>query len=96
MENLDTPLAGEPGSLRSQLVEKWGRRGIIARTDSPSMGRKIDQLTRLVSRRDVVPADVLDDRAEMLADLRSRVSSMHVELQALVREVRARRTSPQR
>jgi hypothetical protein len=90
---LDTPLAGEPGSLRSQLIELWGRRGTIARTDSPSMRRKIDLLTRPVSRREVVPADVLDDRAEMLADLRSRVASMHVELQALVREVRAHQTT---
>jgi hypothetical protein len=90
---LDTPLAGEPGSLRRQLVDRWVRRGTIARTDSPSARRKIDLLTRPISRREVVPADVLDDRAEMLADLRSRVAGMHVELQALVAEVRAHRTA---
>lgn len=90
---LDTTLAGEPDSLRRQLVERWVRRGTVSRADSPAMRRKIDLLTRPVSRREVIPADVLDDRAEMLADLRTVVSGMHVELQNLVREVRARRAT---
>ena len=91
---LDTPLAGEPGSLRSRLVEQWTRRGTLPRGDSPAVRHTLDLLTRPISRREVVPADVLDDRAEMLADLRSGVAGLHVELQELVREVRAQRTAP--
>jgi hypothetical protein len=87
---LEVPLAGEPGSLRSQLMEQWMRRGSIPRTESRERRQKIDLLTRPLWRREVVSADVLADRAEMLADLRSRVAGMHVDLQRLMREVRAR------
>lgn len=91
---LDTPLFGEPASLRAQLVERWRQRGTLPSGDSPKARRKIELLTRPLSSGERVPADVLDDRAEMLADLRARVAGMHVDVEALLREVRAPAARP--
>ena len=91
---LDTPLAGEPASLRSQLLERWARRGTVPRDRSPAALSKIGLLTRPLSARQVVSAEVLDDRAEMLADLRARVAGMRVDVQLLVRYVRGKRLPP--
>lgn len=91
---LDTPLAGEPASLRAQLLERWVRRGTVPADRSPAALRKIALLTRPLSSRQKVPADVLEDRAEMLSDLRARIAGMHVDVQRLVRYVRAERVTP--
>jgi hypothetical protein len=90
---LDTPLAGAPTSLRNQLIQDWQRRGNISLDDSPSARRRIDLLTRPLSAHEVIHADVLDDRAVMLADLHGRVAAMHVDMELLIREVRARRVA---
>jgi hypothetical protein len=92
---LDAPLAGEPASLRAQLFERWVRRGTVPADRSPEALRKIALLTRPLSARQNVPADVLEDRAEMLSDLRARIAGMHVDVQRLVRYVRAKRVTPQ-
>jgi hypothetical protein len=86
---LDTPLAGDPGSARGQLLERWRQRGTLPRDTSGPARRKLELLTRPLGSRQVVSADALNDRAEMLADLRARVAGMHVDVQSLVRKVRA-------
>jgi hypothetical protein len=91
---LDTPLYGEPASQRVQLLQMWQHRGAIALDDSPAARRKIDLLTRPLSPREVVAAGVLDDRAAMLADLHGRVAAMHVDVEALIHEVRRTRAFP--
>jgi hypothetical protein len=88
---LDSPLPGAKGSIRQELVEKWTREH---RLPSPPAAdtRRLDLLTkpiRAAIRR--VDADVLDSRADMLADVRERLSSFSVDLELVWREVQARR-----
>jgi hypothetical protein len=88
---LDTPLAGEPASLRSQLVQRWVHQGSVSLDNTPAARRKIDLLTRPISRNEAIPAADLGDRTEMLIDLRASISGMHDDVHALVEHVRAQR-----
>jgi hypothetical protein len=85
---LDTRLPGEPASLRSQLRTAWVEDGTLPATPSADTQRTIDLLTRPISARESIPAEVLGQRAHMLADLRARVALMKVDLQEMVRHVR--------
>lgn len=88
---LDTPLVGEPSSLRSQLLDKWAKQGSISLFPSTPAARiKVDQLTRPISVRDVVSADTFDDRADMLADVRAALGRLHADIQGLIRLARSR------
>jgi hypothetical protein len=88
---LDTPLVGEKTSARQQLVDKWVREGRVSLAPTAAARARIDQLTRPVARHELAPGGLFDDRADMLGDLRSRVASMNIDLQLLVRQVRAHR-----
>lgn len=91
---LDTPFAGEVGSARSQLVEKWEREGRISFAPSVKDRRRLALLSSPISRRDSIADDVLDDRAGMLADLYSRVAAMRVDVETLIRDLRGRGDAP--
>jgi hypothetical protein len=86
---LDTTLSGAAASLRSQLLAAWVEEGSLPAAPSASRARTIDLLTRPISARESIAADVLSTRAHMLADLRARVALMKIDLQALVTHVRA-------
>jgi hypothetical protein len=88
---LDTPLAGASGSIRHELVDKWAREGKLPRAD---LRRAAPRLTLLcaplhVARR--IDADALDNRADMLADVRDRLAGLSVDLELLWREIHALR-----
>jgi hypothetical protein len=86
---LDMTLSGQATSLRSQLLAAWREEGSLPASPSESRARTIDLLTRPISARESIAADVLTTRAHMLADLSARVALMKVDLQALVSHVRA-------
>ncbi len=88
---LDTPLPGEKGSIRQQLIEKWTLEQRLPRANREGDSRRIDLLTKPLTKADRVDAAVLDDRDDMLADVRERVASLSVELEILWSEVHARR-----
>jgi hypothetical protein len=86
---LDTPLVGEPGSYRSQLVDRFIHEGSLSQVPTAAAQRKIDFLTKPISRGELVPTDVLDTRVNMLDDLRSRVAAMKLDLELLTRHLKA-------
>ncbi|MCU1281209.1 MAG: hypothetical protein JWM53_4755 [bacterium] len=86
---LDTTLVGERGSFRSQLVDGWLKERSISLASSAQAQRTIDLLTSPISPQQSVPAEVLSSRANMLADLSERIAEMKIELESLVRQVRA-------
>jgi hypothetical protein len=86
---LDTPLVGESQSIRAALIEKWRREDHLGHDDSARAQRRLDHLTRPISRHEVVTADLLGDRAAMLADLRSKISALKLDLQEIIPAVRA-------
>jgi len=88
---LDETLAGETSSIRAQLLEKWVKQGSVSLTSSRADEHKIDLLTRPIARGSLISSDVLGDRADMLADLRARISQLYVEVRMLMHEVRAKR-----
>jgi hypothetical protein len=88
---LDTPLAGAQGSIREQLIQKWTREHRLPSGHSRADDRKLAILTRPLVATTRVDADALDDRADMLADVRERLAGLSGDLELLWREVRARR-----
>ena len=86
---LDTPLVGESGSYRSQLVDRFIHEGRLSQLPTAPAQRKIDYLTKPILRGELVPTDVLDTRVDMLDDLRSRVAAMKLDLELLMSHVSA-------
>jgi hypothetical protein len=86
---LDAPLPGDSASFRSQLVERFAKEGSLSLGSSPEARHKIDLLTRPISQREVIAASMLDLRARMLDDLRTRVAGMKDDLQLLNEQVQA-------
>jgi hypothetical protein len=85
---LDTPLAGAERSIRQELVDKWTQEGRLPGRDAE---RRLSLLCEPLGAARRVDATVLDDRADMLADVRERVAGLSVDLQLLWREVQAQR-----
>jgi hypothetical protein len=88
---LDTPMPGASDSIRRQLVEKWTREGRVAKGDALEAERRIKLLCDPLRGARSVDAEILDSRADMLADLRERLASLNEDLELLWREVEARR-----
>jgi hypothetical protein len=86
---LDTALAGERASIRSQLSDAWVKQGSVSFAPSAAARHTLDLLTSPISPQQSVDASVLTSRANMLADLRARIGEMAVDLQALVRHVKS-------
>jgi hypothetical protein len=87
---LDIPLAGASGSIRRELLDKWTREGRIPRGDTASVARRTQLLCEPLRGARRVDADVIDDRADMLADVRERLAEVSVDLELLWRDVHAR------
>jgi len=84
----DTPLAGARTSIRRELIDKWTSEGRLPRGDAE---RRIALLCQPLGTARRIDADVLDHRADMLADVRERVGEVSVELERLWREMQAQR-----
>jgi hypothetical protein len=82
---LDTPLGGAK-SIRRELVDNWIREGRST----------ADWVTEPLGRGQSVDGKVLADRAEMLADVRTRLASVNVDLELIWREVHEQRRTVQR
>jgi hypothetical protein len=87
---LDTTLAGERASIRSQLLEAWVKQGSVSFAPSTTARHTLDLLTSPISPQQTVEASVLASRANMLADLRARIGEMALDLQTLVRHIRSK------
>jgi hypothetical protein len=85
---LDTPLAGAGSSIRQGLIDKWTREGRLPRHDRE---RRIALLCEPLGTARRIDADVLDDRADMLADVRASVAGLSIDLQRLWSELQAQR-----
>ncbi len=88
---LDTPLAGAPASIRRELVEKWTRERRLPRGDAAASDRRLRLLCEPLRTARRIDADSLDDRADMLADVRERIAGLSVDLDLLWRRVHERR-----
>jgi hypothetical protein len=88
---LDTPLAGATSSIRGQLLDKWRREGRLPRAGGRPDERRLALLAEPLSVARRLDAVVLDDRADMLADVRERLAGLSVDLELLWREVQAHR-----
>jgi hypothetical protein len=84
---LDTPLAGESTSIRRQLIDKWTREAKLPQGASPGAERRLTLLTAPLRTPRPVDAEVIDDRAHMLGDVRERLMSLSVDMDRLWREV---------
>jgi hypothetical protein len=84
---LDTPLPGAKGSIRAELIEKWTNEKRVPPSKDHRYEKKIDALTRPLTKAKRVDADVIDDRADMLADVRERLGSLSVDIELLWRQV---------
>ena len=85
---LDTPLADTGISIRRELIAKWTRDGRLPRSDGE---RRMALLCEPLGTARRVDAAALDDRADMLADVRARVAELSVDLDRLWGEVQAQR-----
>jgi hypothetical protein len=88
---LDTPLAGAAGSIRRELVDKWTREGRLPHGDARATARRLSLLCEPLRTAHRIDADILDDRADMLADVRERIAGLSIDLDLLWREVHALR-----
>jgi hypothetical protein len=84
---LDAKREGQPASFRQQLLERFTGEGRISLASTPTAQRTIDLLARPISRGELVAADALAARADMLNDLRSRIASMKLDLDLLTSEL---------
>jgi hypothetical protein len=88
---LESPLPGEKGSIRQELLEKWTREHRVPSAHPVAGTRRLDVLTKPLTMATRVDADALAARADMLADVRDRLAGLSVDLELLWREVHARR-----
>jgi hypothetical protein len=88
---LDSPLPGARGSVREQLLEKWARERRLPTGHKRADKRRLEVLAEPLRAATRVDADMLDDRADMLADVRERLAGLSVDLELLWREVHGRR-----
>ncbi len=86
---LDTPLVGAPGSIRRQLIDKWTREGRLPTGDAAARERRLRLLCEPLLHARRIDAVTLDDRADMLADVRERLAGLSVDLDLLWRQVHA-------
>jgi len=88
---LDTPLPGASRSIRHELLDKWGREGRLPRVALAANDRRVHHLCAPIHVRRRIDADLLDDRADMLADVRERLAGLSGDLGLVWGELRPRR-----
>jgi hypothetical protein len=88
---LDTPPSVGHSSIRQELVDKWTHEHRVPAKGTPPDEHRLDLLTRPLRAAGRVDAHVLDDRADMLADVREHLGAISVALELLWSEVRTRR-----
>jgi hypothetical protein len=88
---LDTPVVGTSSSIRRQLLDKWRREGRLPGPGDRRDERHLALLGEPLPAAHRIDSRILDDRADMLADVRERLASLSVDLELLWREVQAKR-----
>jgi hypothetical protein len=78
---IDAPAPGAASSIRVELVEKWRREHRVA-------PKRLDLLTTPLTTARRIDAAVLGDRAEMLADVRSRIAHLSIGLDTRFHQLR--------
>jgi len=82
------PSKPNTATLREQLIAKWRSEGKIKQDGSQKSERKIESMSSNFSQLRVLHISDLEDRIEMLLDIRARVSLMKRGLSEIVRALK--------